>query len=40
MGWQPQAMNFPNGVPKDLRVMLEERKVRKQGLDADILREI
>lgn len=39
-GGKPQKMNYSLGVPKGLRVVLDERGVNTRGLNADRMREI
>ena len=39
-GGEVQKMNYPNGVPKGLRVVLEFRGVNTKGMNADKMREI
>ena len=39
-GGEVQKMNYPNGIPKGLRVVLESQGVNTKGMSADKMREI
>jgi len=39
-GGKPHPMNYSNGVPKGLCVVLQERGVNTNGMDAEKMREI